>query len=47
MADQESEIDKIKGQLKSLELRIRRLESALAYSGPGNKKDREQAGDAA
>jgi hypothetical protein len=32
MADQESEIDKIKGQLKSLELRIRRLESALAYS---------------
>ncbi len=32
MADQESEIDKIKGQLKSLELRIRRLESVLAYS---------------
>jgi hypothetical protein len=32
MADQESEIDKIKGQLNSLELRLRRLESALAWS---------------
>lgn len=31
MADQESEIDKIKGQLNSLELRVRKLESALAY----------------
>jgi hypothetical protein len=32
MADQESEIDKIKGQLISMELRLRRLESALAWS---------------
>ena len=32
MADQESEIDKIRGQLNSMELRLRRLESALAYS---------------
>ena len=29
MADQESEIEKIKGQLNSMELRLRRLESAL------------------
>jgi len=33
MADQESELDKIRGQLNSMELRLRRLESALAYSG--------------
>ncbi len=31
MADQESEMDEIRGQLNSMELRIRRLESALAY----------------
>lgn len=30
MAEQEREIDKLKGQLKSLELRIQRLESAIA-----------------
>ena len=43
MADQESDIDKIKGQLKSLELRIRRLESALAYTEAAKKPDiREQ-----
>jgi hypothetical protein len=34
MADQESEIDRIKAQLISMELRLRRLESALAYSEP-------------
>lgn len=33
MADQESEIDKIRGQLNSIELRLRRLESALAHPG--------------
>ena len=32
MADQESEIDKIRGQLNAMELRLRRLESAMAYS---------------
>jgi hypothetical protein len=35
MADQESELDKIRGQLNSMELRIRRLESALAYAVAG------------
>jgi hypothetical protein len=34
MTDQESEINKIRGQIDSMELRLRRLESALAYSGP-------------
>jgi hypothetical protein len=34
MADQESELDKIRGQLNSIELRLRRLESALTYSSP-------------
>ncbi len=33
MADQESELDKIRGQLNSMELRLRRLESAFVYSG--------------
>jgi hypothetical protein len=43
MADQESEFDQIKGQLKSMELRIRRLESALAYSeASGTKRIVEQ-----
>jgi hypothetical protein len=32
MADQESELDKIRGQLNAMELRLRRLESALNYS---------------
>jgi hypothetical protein len=36
MADQESELDKIRGQLNSMELRLRRLESALAYSDVKN-----------
>ena len=35
MADQESEIDKIRGQLNSMELRLRRLESTWAYSDAG------------
>jgi hypothetical protein len=36
MADQESELDKIKDQLNSLELRLKRLESALAHQDAGN-----------
>lgn len=36
MADQESEIDKIRGQLNSIELRLKRLESALTYSDEKN-----------
>ena len=36
MADQENEIDKIRSQLNSMELRIRRLESALACSDAHN-----------
>ena len=35
MADQESELDKIRSQLNSMELRIRRLESTWAYSDEG------------
>jgi hypothetical protein len=35
MADQESELDKIRSQLNSMELRIRRLESTWAYSDAG------------
>ena len=35
MADQESELDKIRAQLNSMELRIRRLESTWAYSDAG------------
>ena len=35
MADQENELDKIRVQLNSMELRIRRLESTLAYSDAG------------
>jgi hypothetical protein len=33
MAEQESELDRLRRQLFSLELRIRRLEAAMAYSG--------------
>jgi len=33
MADQESELDKIRSQLKSIDLRLRRLEAEMAYSG--------------
>jgi len=36
MADQESEIEKIRDQLNSLDLRIRRLEAALAYPDANN-----------
>jgi hypothetical protein len=39
MADQESEMDKIRGQLNSIELRLRRLESALAYSESKKQAD--------
>jgi hypothetical protein len=33
MAEQESELDRIKGQLNSMDIRLRRLEAAMAYSG--------------
>lgn len=36
MADQESEIDKLRSQLNSMDLRLRRLESAFAYTDPKN-----------
>jgi len=42
MADQESEIDKIKSQLNSMELRLRRLESAFAYQGARNSVSAEK-----
>ena len=40
MADQESELDKIRVQLNSMELRIRRLESTWAYSEAGKTINR-------
>jgi hypothetical protein len=42
MADQESEIDKIKSQLNSMELRLKRLESAMLYSGVRNQISTEE-----
>lgn len=36
MADQESELDKIRDQLNSMEHRLKRLESALAHPGTNN-----------
>jgi hypothetical protein len=36
MADQEGELDKIRSQLKSMDLRLRRLEAEMAYSGARN-----------
>ncbi len=33
MADQESELDNIRSQLASIELRLKRLEAGMNYSG--------------
>ena len=43
MAEQESELDKIRVQLNSMELRLRRLESALAYSESKNQVNKDRA----